>query len=75
MKNLKTEEKPAALLDQRGQVMDDDDNREDAEDFLLDQEEELDFFAKQRKLAERKELEQVDHQSNTYVNVNFKFYR
>lgn len=55
--------------------MDDDDNREDAEDFLLDKEEDLDFFAKQRKLAERKELNQVDHAQQIYANVNFKFYR
>lgn len=75
IKNLKTDEPPPAKKDIKGQVMDDDDNREDAEDFLLEQEEELDFFAKQRKLAERKELEQVDHQSNVYANVNFKFYR
>lgn len=56
LKNIKKDgtQGPVTTQDQRGQVMDDDDNREDAEDFLLDQEEELDFFAKQRKLAERK---------------------
>lgn len=36
---------------------------------------ELDFFAKQRKLAQRKELPSIDHSTLTYPEVRFDLYR
>jgi hypothetical protein len=45
------------------------------EDFKEDNEGELDFFAKQRKMAERKELAQLDHAQMVYEDVKFNLYR
>ena len=51
-----------AKQDSKGTMMENHDEKEsDISDFQEEPEEELDFFAKQRKMAERKELGQVDH--------------
>ena len=51
------------------------DNKDDVAQFDVEKEPELDFFAKQRKMAERKELAQVDHSKIEYNEVRFNLYR
>ena len=45
-------------------------NKDDVAQFDVEKEPELDFFAKQRKMAERKELAQVDHSKIEYNEIN-----
>ena len=69
-------EEVKAQQDKKGTMMENNDEREsDASDFQEEPEEEMDFFAKQRKMAERKELHQIDHSKIEYEEVNYNLYR
>lgn len=51
------------------------DRESDFENIEEDKNGELDFFAKQRKMAERKDLAAVDHTNIQYEEVKFNLYR
>lgn len=71
MDQIKNEQK-----EKKGTVMQhNDENQDNASDLEEQGEQELDFFAKQRKLAERKELHQIDHSQIEYEEVTFNLYR
>lgn len=69
------ETKKTEQTDERGMLMENNEENKDVEDFEQEKEPELDFFAKQRKMAERKELGQVDHSKIEYNEVRFNLYR
>lgn len=61
---------------QKGVLMENNEEKEEeVSDFAEEEEPELDFFAKQRKMAERKELGMVDHSKIEYEEVKFNLYR